>query len=48
MLNYEMHPLFIEVGILKKKKPKEQKNNKQNKKRMGEILKKKEIWIRVS
>ena len=34
MLNYEMPPLFIEVGMLKKKK---------SKKRMGENPKKKRV-----
>ena len=39
MLNYEMPPLFIEIGILKKIREK----------RMGENpKKKKETWLRVS
>ena len=38
MLNYEMPPLFIEVGMLKKKK---------SKKRMGENPKKKKSFGRI-
>ena len=38
MLNYEMPPLFIEVGMLKKKR---------SKKRMGENPKKKEFWTNL-
>ena len=45
MLNYEMPPLFIEVGMLKKKKSKKRmgKNPKKKEKR-----KEKKILIRVS
>ena len=38
MLNYEMPPLFIEVGMLKKKKAKNV---------WGKILKKEEFWTNL-